>query len=132
MIGGSLSAADLPEAWNEHHQQLLGLTPLDDRSGCLQDIHWSGGSFGYFPSYSLGNIYAAQFFEQAEKDLGNLDTLFSEGNFTPLKEWLTRNIHSLGQRFRADQLVERVTGSPLDYHPLVNHLHSKFSRLYHL
>ena len=132
LIDGSLNAADLPEAWNEHHQQLLGVTPSDDRSGCLQDIHWSGGSFGYFPSYSLGNIYAAQFFEQAEKDLGNLDTLFSEGDFTPLKEWLTHNIHNLGQRFRADQLVERVTGSSLDYHPLVSHLRSKFTRLYHL
>ena len=81
MLTGELAVDDVPAAWNERMKKYLGLTPPDDASGCLQDIHWSGGAIGYFPTYTLGNLYAAQFFEQARKDLGDLDAMFARGEF---------------------------------------------------
>jgi carboxypeptidase Taq len=130
LIGGDLPVADLPAAWAEGMQNLLGLTPPDDAQGCLQDIHWSGGGFGYFPTYTLGNLYAAQFFAQAEKDLGNLEEQFRRGEFLPLKEWLNRKIHREGQRYRAADLAVAVTGEPLNPGYLLNHLTEKFGALY--
>jgi carboxypeptidase Taq len=132
MIGGDLPVADVPGAWNETFDRYLGLAPPDDAQGCLQDIHWSGAMFGYFPSYSLGNLYAAQFFAQARADLGDLDTQFARGEFAPLLGWLREQIHSQGQRYRAAELVETVTGEPLSYRPLVEHLRGKYAPLYGL
>jgi carboxypeptidase Taq len=117
-----LSPADLPGAWNEAMGKYLGLRPPDDARGCLQDIHWSGGAIGYFPTYTLGNLYAAQFFEQARKDIGDLDALFARGEFRPLLDWLRSNIHRHGKRYRARELVKRVTGRSLSAQPLLDHL----------
>jgi carboxypeptidase Taq len=125
LLNDELKTRDLPAAWNQKMQQYLGLTPHDDANGCLQDIHWSGGAIGYFPTYTLGNLYAAQFFEQATKDLGDLDTQFARGNFVPLLDWLRQNIHRHGTRFRAGDLVRRVTGRPLSAEPLLKHLRAK-------
>jgi carboxypeptidase Taq len=125
LLNGDLSTKDLPAAWNAKMKQYLGLTPPDDARGCLQDIHWSGGSVGYFPTYTLGNLYAAQFFEQARKDLGDLDTRFAHGDFAPLLGWLRKNIHTHGKRYRAGELVRRVTGRELSAEPLLNHLKRK-------
>ncbi|TWT99326.1 Thermostable carboxypeptidase 1 [Botrimarina colliarenosi] len=130
MIEGTLAPADLPAAWNEAYASIVGITPPSDANGCLQDVHWSAGLFGYFPTYSLGNLYAAQFFDQAEADLGDLEAMFAEGEFAPLLGWLREHIHSVGQRLSASQLVERVTGKPLSHEPLMRRLRAKFAPLY--
>jgi carboxypeptidase Taq len=132
LIAGDLSAADLPGAWAERMRHLLGLTPPDDAHGCLQDIHWSGGGFGYFPTYTLGNLYAAQLFTKVRAELGDLDEQFRRGEFLPLKEWLNRKIHREGQRYRAADLVGAVTGEPLNPRYLLQHLTQKFGALYAL
>ncbi|HEY2585822.1 MAG TPA: carboxypeptidase M32 [Tepidisphaeraceae bacterium] len=125
LLNGDLGTKDLPAAWNAKMKQYLGLTPPDDARGCLQDIHWSGGSVGYFPTYTLGNLYAAQFFEQARKDFGDLDAQFARGEFAPLLGWLRKNIHTHGKRYRAAELARRVTGNELSAEPLLNHLKRK-------
>lgn len=125
LLNDQLKPADLPGAWSEKMKQYLGLTPPDDARGCLQDIHWSGGAIGYFPTYTLGNLYAAQFFEQARQDLPDMDGQFSRGEFRPLLDWLRRNIHSQGKRYRAPELVKRVTGKELSAQPLLRHLRQK-------
>ena len=130
MLTGDLSPKDVPEAWNERMRKYLGLTPPDDARGCLQDIHWSHGAIGYFPTYTLGNLYAAQFFEQARKDLGDLDAQFAKGEFTPLLSWLRENIHRHGRRYRARELVQRVTGRDLSPEPLLRHLAGKAKDMY--
>jgi carboxypeptidase Taq len=132
LVAGDLTPADVPAAWNETFQQYFGLTPPDDALGCLQDVHWSAGLIGYFPTYALGNMYAAQFLEAARQELGDLEALFARGEFAPLLEWLRREIHRRGQTFRAARLVELVTGRPLSAEPLLRHLHARFRPLYDL
>ncbi len=131
-IRGDLRAADVPAAWNETSKRYLGLDVPDDARGCLQDTHWSGGGIGYFPTYTLGNMYAAQFFARARADLGDLDAQFRRGEFTPLKGWLNARIHRQGQRYRAGDLVQAVTGKPLSHRPLLEHLRAKYAPLYDL
>jgi carboxypeptidase Taq len=130
LLRKELSPADLPGAWNEKMRQYFGLTPPDDARGCLQDIHWSGGAVGYFPTYTLGNLYAAQFFEKAREDLGDLDAQFARGDFAPLLGWLRKNIHSQGKRYTPPKLVQKVTGKPLSAEPLLRHLRRKAAELY--
>jgi carboxypeptidase Taq len=125
LLNDEVKTADLPGAWNEKMKKYLGLTPPDNARGCLQDIHWSSGSIGYFPTYTLGNLYAAQFFEQATRDLGDIDGQFARGQFAPLLGWLREKIHRHGQRYRAADLVKRVTGKPLSSEPLMRHLARK-------
>lgn len=132
LIAGDLNVADLPGAWNERYRQALGVAPQHDGEGCLQDIHWSAGLFGYFPTYALGNLHAAQLMDQARADLADLDGCFARGEFTPLLEWLRANVHRQGQRFRAAALIERVTGRPPGPGPLVRALREKFTPLYRL
>ena len=132
LLDGDLPVADLPAAWNEKYRQYLGITPPDNRSGVLQDVHWSAGLIGYFPTYSLGNIYAAQFFGQAESELGDLGGAFARGDFRPLLDWLRERIHRHGQRHSAAALVERATGRPPSAVPLVEHLSAKMGLLYEL
>jgi carboxypeptidase Taq len=132
LINGELPVADLPEAWHAKYRQYLGIESPTDADGVLQDVHWSSGAFGYFPTYSLGNLYAAQFFEKAAKDLGDLNAMFRRGEFLPLREWLRANIHSHGRRYPAAELVRRVTGSPLSHDALMRHLRGKFGPLYDL
>jgi len=130
MMSGDLSVGDIPGAWNEKMKKYLGITPPDDARGCLQDIHWSSGAIGYFATYTLGNLYGAQFCEQARKDLGDLDAMFARGEFKPLLEWSRKNIHRHGRRYTAKQLVKRVTGKELSAEPLMNHLRTKARDLY--
>jgi carboxypeptidase Taq len=132
LISGDLPPADVPAVWNETFSRFFGLTPPDDARGCLQDIHWSAGLIGYFPTYSLGNMYAAQFFDAAQRDLGDLPAQFARGEFRPLLDWLRKNIHSRGKQLRAGELVQRVTGQPLSHQALIAHLHGKFAALYGL
>jgi len=130
IFSGNLSVDELPAVWNEKFKASFGLTPSKDSEGCLQDVHWSCGYIGYFPTYSLGNLYAAQFFAQARLDLGDLDAMFARGDFAPLKEWLRTRIHSQGRRYRAADLVQRVTGKPLSPAPLMCYMNAKFGALY--
>ncbi|GAB4160724.1 MAG: carboxypeptidase M32 [Planctomycetaceae bacterium] len=132
LITGELKPADVPTAWNERFTADFGITPPNDALGCLQDIHWSAGLLGYFPTYALGNMYAAQFFAAANRELGDLNAMFAKGEFAPLKEWLNTNIHQRGKQYHADKLVEVVTGEPLSHEPLMKHLHAKFDAIYGL
>ena len=130
LIAGDLRVADLPHVWNEMYRQYLDVEPPDDSQGVLQDIHWSAGLFGYFPTYSLGNLYAAQFFDQAKAELGDLHEQLARGEFGPLCEWLRERIHKRGQCYTAAELVEKVTGRPLSHEPLIDHLYRKLGPLY--
>lgn len=130
LINRGLEARDLPEAWNAKIGEYLGLTPPDDRDGVMQDVHWSAGYFGYFPTYTLGNIYAAQFFAQAAAELGDLNHLSARGEFGLLLGWLREHIHSQGSRHRPRDLVRVVTGEDLDSRFLVEYLSNKFNLLY--
>ena len=130
LLSGDLETADLPEAWNSKFKNYFGLTVPDDSSGCLQDVHWGWGLFGYFPTYTLGSMNAAQFFLKAEQEIGGQDDNFRRGNFAPLKEWLTDNIHSQGRRWPSSALTEKVTGEPLAAKYLTGYLKEKLGDLY--
>ncbi len=130
LVAGSLQPADVPAVWNETFTRYFGITPPNDAQGCLQDIHWSFGGIGYFPTYTLGNMFAAQFFEAAQRDLGDLNGMLAAGEFAPLKDWLNRQIHVHGRRYRAQRLAEQVTGHKLSHEPLVKHLQAKYAELY--
>jgi carboxypeptidase Taq len=110
----------------------LGLDVPDDRRGCLQDVHWSMGSFGYFPTYTLGSLYAAQFWEAAEAAIPDLDESIAAGRFEGLLDWLRREIHAHGRRFPAEELGRRVTGRSFGHEPLLRHLTKKLEPIYGL
>ena len=132
LLEDQLQVSDLPGAWNEKYRHYLGIEVPTDTEGVLQDVHWSAGLFGYFPTYSLGNLYAAQFFAQAKQDLGDLDEQFRCGEFGPLLQWLRQHIHGHGRRYSPAELVQRVTGQPLSHKALMEHLTGKFGELYGL
>jgi carboxypeptidase Taq len=132
MISGALDVKDLPGEWNRLYKDFLGLTVPDDRRGCLQDVHWSGGMIGYFPTYTLGTLYAAQFFEKAREAIPGLDECFAKGEFRPLLAWLNANIHRHGRRYLSAELCEHVTGKPLSAEPFLRHLEGKLRPMYGL
>jgi carboxypeptidase Taq len=132
LLGGDLATDDLPAAWNEKYQQHLGISPSNDAEGCLQDIHWSAGLIGYFPTYTLGNLYAAQLFAKARAEFGGLDGSFARGEFGELLAWLRDNIHCYGQRYRPTTLIERATGMRPDHRPLIAALRQRYGELYGL
>jgi carboxypeptidase Taq len=132
LLRQDLAVGDVPAAWREKYQQYLGVEPMRDADGCLQDVHWSAALVGYFPTYSLGNLYAAQFFEQADGDLGGLTAMFARGEFLPLKDWLNEKIHHRGHCYSAAELVQLITRRPLTPGPLIRHLRSKLTPLYKL
>jgi carboxypeptidase Taq len=127
---GDLSVRDLPDAWNEKMQSYLGLTPPDYAQGVMQDVHWSGGAIGYFPTYTLGNLYAAQFYAKAQTELGSLDDQLEKGELLPLLDWLRRNIHSQGRRYLPKDLAITVTGEALNPQFLIEYLNGKYGELY--
>lgn len=130
IFGGDIKAKDIPAVWNERFKKYFGIVPKTDSEGCLQDIHWSAGLFGYFPTYSLGNLCAAQFFAKAKTDIPDLEKQFEGGKYGALLDWLKKNIHSQGMRYRAEDLVKVVTGKKLDHKPLMAYLSKKFKPLY--
>ena len=125
LLSGDLSVADLPGAWNERIQADLGLTVPDDRHGCLQDIHWSMGAIGYFPTYTLGNLYAAQLWEAAVRDIPDLEEGISAGEFSPLLGWLRDHVHRHGRRHSAAGLCRLATGSDLGAEAFFRYLRGK-------
>lgn len=127
-----LTAKELPAVWNAKYQEYLGITPPNDSLGVLQDVHWSGGDFGYFASYSLGNMYAAQMLHTMREKLPQLDEWIAAGNLLPIKEWLTEQIYRHGQSLTPSEIIERVTGEPLNPDYLADYLETKYKEIYSL
>ncbi len=130
LLGGALPPADLPDAWNQKYRDFLGVSPSSDAEGCLQDIHWSAGLIGYFPTYTLGNLYAAQLFAKVRSELGGLDEAFARGDFGELLAWLRDHVHRHGQRYRPVSLIERATGAKPHHQSLITALKQKYGELY--
>ena len=130
VIEGRVEVDELPEIWNAKIQEYLGVRPSNDAEGVLQDVHWSFGAFGYFPTYTLGNLYAAMLFQQAKKDIADLEQNIGQGNFLPLKSWLNDRVHQWGRQYSASELIHQVTGQTLTSEPFVKDLEEKFSNLY--
>ena len=132
MIRNDLTVADLPGAWNDRIKRDLGLDVPDDARGCLQDVHWSMGSVGYFPTYTLGNLYSAQLWDAVVIAIPDVDQQMQRGEFAALLGWLRANVHAHGRRFPATELSERATGHPLGSTSLLHYLETKLRPLYHL
>jgi len=130
LVEGRLQVSELPERWNDGMAELLGIRPRHDAEGVLQDIHWAMGLFGYFPTYSLGNLYAAQFMEAARAQIRGLDARIARGDLLTLRTWLARNIHRHDQLWTAEQICRRVTGAPLSTEAFARYIHAKLAALY--
>ncbi len=132
LIEGRAEPDDLPGLWNEKMRSYLGIVPERDAEGVLQDVHWSMGAFGYFPTYTLGNLYSVQFFEQAALELPELEEEMRAGHLLPLRRWLEQKIHRWGRMFTPDHLARRVTGSGVNPEPFLRYLETKYGELYRL
>jgi carboxypeptidase Taq len=132
MLDRSLEVKDLPEVWNEKYRQYLGITPPTDSLGCLQDVHWSGGMIGYFPTYSMGNILSYQIWEQLQADLGDVDRLMADGQFAPILGWLQEKVYRQGSKYPPNELIHRVCGGPLDPKPYLSGITRKYEGVYGL
>jgi len=130
LVRGDLDVSEVPAVWNDRMEEYLGVRPDDDAEGCLQDTHWANGAFGYFPTYSLGSVLAAQVFAAAERDLGPLDDRIEAGEFDPLATWLTEEIHQHGCRYTTPELVRSATGEDLTAEYFLEYAREKFGSLY--
>ncbi len=130
MLTGALPLRDVPEAWNEKMKEYLGLDVPDDRRGVLQDVHWSGGSFGYFPTYALGTIISVQIWERLREEAGDVDDQLRHGEFGSIREWLAENLYRHGRKYPPSQMVERIVGRPLDAEPYLRYLKQKAEDVY--
>lgn len=132
LMDGSLAVKDLPEAWNDRCEDYLGIRPTNDRDGVLQDVHWSGGSIGYFPTYALGNLISVQLWEKMNADLPGLEDDIRNGQFAALLDWLRTHVHQHGAKYEPQELVQMITGSKIDPHPYLRYLKTKYSEIYGL
>jgi len=132
LMEGKLQVSDLPEAWNEKMDDYLGIIPPNDAQGVLQDVHWSSGILGYFPTYALGNLVSAQLWETIQEDIPGLPDQIRQGEFDQLLSWLREEIHRHGEKFKPQELVERVTGSRIKPEPYLRYLTGKFGDIYQL
>lgn len=132
LIEGCLQVEELPSYWNKKYKEYLGIDVPNDSQGVLQDVHWSHGSFGYFPTYSLGSFYAAQFYAKAKKDVKDLELEIEKGNTRPLLDWLRTNVHQYGKFYTAEQLCEKITGEKLNFKYFMEYATQKYSKLYSL
>jgi carboxypeptidase Taq len=132
LLDGGLKPVDVPEAWNAKMRDYLRIAPPDDRRGCLQDVHWSAGLIGYFPTYTLGNLGAAQLFAAAKEKLGDFDAAFAKGEFQPLLAWMRENVHRHGMRYKPADLIQKATGKPLGADEFMSSLNVKYGKLYGL
>lgn len=132
LINGSLKVRDIPAAWNAKMKELLGITPKTNSEGCLQDIHWSMGGFGYFPTYTLGNLYAAHFFEAFEKAHPNWESRLAKGELLFIKDWLNKTVHKHGRYYSSLDLLKHATGKNFTADAYTNYLQSKYTQIYNL
>jgi carboxypeptidase Taq len=126
LLNGDLPPSDLPGAWGEGMEELLGIRPDSDANGCLQDIHWPEGIFGYFPSYTMGALIAAQLREAMEQEIGSIDNQVERGDFEPIRSWLRTHIHSQGSRYYTEELLKRATGSGISVDPYKRHITRRY------
>ncbi|HSX09042.1 MAG TPA: carboxypeptidase M32 [Candidatus Saccharimonadales bacterium] len=131
LMNGKLKVKDAPDAWREKSHKLFGITPETDKEGILQDVHWTYGEIGYFPSYAMGNIYGAQFLNKMQKDI-DVDETLGKGNLIPVKDWLDDHIHTHGSLYFPKELLKRVTGEELDHTHFIKYLTKKYSKIYDL
>lgn len=130
IVKGDIKPADCADAWREKFKKYFGMEVDTDANGCLQDVHWSAGLMGYFPTYTLGNLYSAQFFAKAKQDMPDLLSKVAQGDLLGLREWLRTNIHQHGSRYRARDLGKKVTGESLSHKPLIEYMNKKFGEIY--
>lgn len=130
LIEGNISVKDIPSLWTEKYSSYLGIKPKNDSEGCLQDIHWAHGSFGYFPTYTIGNIISAQLYKKALRENPQLPDDFSHGVFSGLLHWLRINVHSPGRKFTSKELVQRITGEDISVEPFLTYLQNKYESIY--
>ena len=132
ILSGEIALEDLPEAWNERMKEYLGIDVPDDAQGVLQDVHWSGGAIGYFPTYALGNVISVQLWEQLRAELPDLDSQFERGEFGDLAGWLRENLHRHGRKYTSREILERITGGGMDPGPYLRYLREKLGDIYGL
>jgi carboxypeptidase Taq len=132
LVDGTLRIEDLPEAWNSRFEEFFGLKVSDDREGVLQDVHWSAGLIGYFPTYALGNLIAGQLWQRAHVELPDLEASIASGDLAPLRAWLGEKVHQHGSKFTTAELLERAVGDPISVQPFVGYLKNKLSQIYDL
>ena len=132
LVNRRLEVKDLPEAWNQKYRDYLGINPPNHALGCMQDVHWTRGSSGYFPTYSMGNLIGAQIWTKLVADLGNTEELMSEGNFAPILGWLVEHVYSEAKLLRPRDLVTKVTGRPMEATDWLNYAQGKYRELYGL
>lgn len=130
LIEGGANAEDIPAYWKELYQKYLGIAPKDDKTGALQDVHWSHGSFGYFPTYSLGSFYATQFYAKATSEIGNATNQFASGDYSKLLQWLRQNIHCHGRRYNSEELSKRITGEGVNMDYFLSYATEKYKNIY--
>jgi carboxypeptidase Taq len=132
LIDGTLSVDDLPEAWNSRFEEFFGMEVDNDANGVLQDVHWSAGLIGYFPTYALGNLIAGQLWERVQADLPDLEERIAAAELTPLRDWLGEHIHRHGSKFTTTELLEREAGGPISVRPFVSYVKRKLGQIYQL
>ena len=132
LIDGSIGTKDIPAYWNEHYQKYLGIKVPDDKRGCLQDVHWSHGSFGYFATYSLGSLYAAQLYAAISKENLSVEKEIAAGNNTAVLQWLQKNIYPYGRYFTSEELCKNATGDNLNSTHFINYATKKYHTIYNI
>jgi carboxypeptidase Taq len=132
LLEGALAVHDLPEAWNEKYRQYLGIMPSSDSVGCLQDVHWSAGLIGYFPTYSMGNLLSYQIWNALKVDIPNPESHMAKGEFKPILDWLKLKVYSQAKRYTPKELVQRVTGKPMGAEDYLAGLEEKYRAIYGL
>jgi carboxypeptidase Taq len=132
MVEGAVAVKDLPEIWNAKMDEYLGIVPPNDAKGVLQDVHWAGGSLGYFSTYALGNLISAQLWEKINADIPDLDDQFRKGEFGALLAWLREKLHVHGRKYEPQEIVQRLTGSKINAQAYVRYLKQKFGEIYGL
>jgi carboxypeptidase Taq len=130
ILKGELKIADLPAFWNSKYEEYLGITPANDAEGCLQDVHWSAGLIGYFPTYTFGNLLSYQFWTCLENDLGDTNPMMESGNFAPILGWLKDKIYSKGQSIPPQELVKQVTGKPIGAEDYLAGINKRYREIY--
>ncbi|MEK6881140.1 MAG: carboxypeptidase M32, partial [Nanoarchaeota archaeon] len=132
LISGEIRVKDLPKVWNEKMKEFFGKTPETVKDGVLQDVHWAEGYFGYFPTYALGTIYAAQLYNSLKRDIPDIENDISRGNFSKVREWLKENIHKYGRKMFAEDIVKKTCGEGLNVNVFLNYLNEKYGEIYDL